>query len=179
MLNAGSAVDAYEGAGACQDGKIILALLARDRTACGRCGPYRVGDQNRKDLAGKKFIAKRRAMAGLKIADILLRHMAWIKECHHPRRRNLPATDALRSARPMRPLFPECRPVSCSILPKGESDILSIPDDKLKIVYSKLGSALHTGVIPANTYRGQNYEVKAPAMSAVSVVSADMPEESV
>ncbi|MDP2268862.1 MAG: TAXI family TRAP transporter solute-binding subunit, partial [Deltaproteobacteria bacterium] len=56
---------------------------------------------------------------------------------------------------------------------------LSIPDDKLKIVLAKMGSAFHTGVIPPNTYRGQNYEVRVPAMSALIAVSANMPEESV
>jgi TRAP transporter TAXI family solute receptor len=42
-----------------------------------------------------------------------------------------------------------------------------------------MGSAFHTGVIPANTYRGQNYEVKVPAMASVIVAGPDLPEETV
>ena len=186
MLNAGSAVDAYEGAGAfAKTGKIPLALLAQGQDSLRQIVVRtESGIKTVKDLAGKKFIAKRRAMAEIeKIADILLEAYGVDKKSVTilETSESTEAIDALKVGTADAAIIPAGVPASflLDLAQRAKVTFLSIPDDKLKIVYSKLGSALHTGVIPANTYRGQNYEVKAPAMSAVIVVSADMPEESV
>ncbi len=186
MLNASSAVDAYNGAGTfAKTGKIPLALVAQGQDSLRQIVVRtESGIKTVKDLAGKKFIAKRRALPEMeKIAEILLDLYGVDKKSVHiletPETNE--AIEALKVGTADATMIPAGVPASF-LLDLAQStgvSFISIPDDKLKIVLNKMGSAFHTGVIPANTYRGQNYAVKAPAMSAVIVVSADMSEENV
>jgi TRAP transporter TAXI family solute receptor len=186
MLNASSVEEAYSGTGSfAKTGKIPLALLAQGQDSL-RMIIFRSdsGIKTIKDLAGKKFIARRRALPEMeKIADILLESYGVDKKSvsilETPETNE--AIEALKVGTADAAIIPGGVPASylLDLARSTKVTFFSLPDDKLKIVYSKMGSAFHTGFVPANTYSGQNYEVKAPAMASVIVVGADMPEESV
>ena len=184
MLNASSAEEAYAGTGSfAKTGKIPLALLAQGQDSLRQIVVRTdSGIKTIKDLAGKKFIAKRRALPEMeKIAYILLesygvdKKMVTILETPETNE----AIEALKVGTADAAIIPAGVPASflLDLSQSAKVTFLSIPDDKLKIVFSKMGNAFHIGVIPANTYRGQNYEVKVPAMASVIVAGADLPEE--
>ncbi len=184
MLNASSAVDAYHGAGAfAKSGKIPLALLAQGQDSLRQIVVRSdAGIKTVKDLAGKKFVARRRALPEIeKIATILLESYGVDKKSvtilETPETNE--AIEALKVGTADAAMIPAGVPASflLDLSQSAKVSFLTIPEDKLKIVFAKLGSAFHTGVIPPNTYRGQNYEVRVPAMSAAIVVGADMSED--
>jgi TRAP transporter TAXI family solute receptor len=184
MLNASSAEEAYAGSGSfAKMGKTPLALLAQGQDSLRQIVVRTdSGIKTFKDMAGKRFIARRRANPDMeKIAEILLELYGVDKKKVNilETAETNEAVEALKVGTADAAIVPAGVPASflLDLSQSAKVTFLTIPDDKLKIVFSKMGSAFHVGVIPANTYRGQKYEVKVPAMSAVIVAGADMAEE--
>lgn len=186
MLNAGSAVNAYNGEGTfAKTGKIPLALIAQGQDSLRQIVVRtESGIKSVKDLSGKKFIAKRKALPEMEqIAHALLdlygvdKNSVTILETPETNE----AIEALKVGTADAAMIPAGVPASflLDLSQNAKVAFLSIPDDKLEALINKMGSAFHEGVIPAGTYRGQDREVKFPAMSSVLVVRADMSEDTV
>jgi TRAP transporter TAXI family solute receptor len=184
MLNASSAVDAYFGRGAfAKTGKIPLAIIAQGQDSLRQIvARSDAGISSIKDLTGKKIIARRKALPEMeKILLVLLeaygvdkKHVTILETAETNE-----AIEALKVGTADAAMIPAGVPASflLDLAQSTKITFLSLPEDKLKIVYERLGEAFHTGIIPPNTYRGQNYEVKTPAMASVIAVHANLPEE--
>ena len=186
MVNASGATDAYAGAGSfAKTGKISISLVCQGMDSLRQIVVRTdAGIKTVKDLAGKKFITKRRALPEMeKISDILFELYGVDKKSVNilETSETNEAIEALKVGTADAAVIPSGIPASylLDLFRSTKVAILTIPDDKLNIVLSRMGSAFHTGVIPANTYPGQNYEVRTPAMSALVIVRSDLPEGSV
>jgi uncharacterized protein len=58
-----------------------------------------------------------------------------------------------------------------------EIKMLSMPDDKLKLMLQELGPAFHKGVIPAGVYKDQKEALQIPALLTCIAARADFPED--
>lgn len=186
MVNASSAADAYAGTGSfAKTGKIPLSLVCQGMDSLRQIVVRTdAGIKTVKDLAGKKFIAKRRALPEMeKIADILFELYGVDKKSVNilETSETNEAMEALKVGTADAAMIPSGIPASylLDIFRSTKVAILSISDDRLAIVLSRIGSAFFAGVIPPNTYQGQNYEVRTPATAALIIVRSDLPEESV
>lgn len=186
MLNASSAVLAFEGEGGfAKSGKVPLALIAQGQDSLRQIVVRNdAGIKTVKDLAGKRFIAKRRALPEIeKIADVLLElygvPKADVKILETPETNE--AIEALKVGTADAAIIPAGVPASflLDLFQSAKVSFLPISDDKFNALLKRMGNAFHSGIIPANTYRGQTLPMKYPAMSAVIVVRPDLPEESV
>lgn len=186
MLNASSAADAFEGVDAfAKTGKVPLALVAQGQDSLRQIVVRsEAGIKTVKDLAGKRFIAKRRALPEMeKIAEVLLelsgvpKKDVKILETSETNE----AIEALKVGTADAAIIPAGVPASflLDIFQSAKVSFLPIPDDKFSALLKKMGSAFHGGLIPANTYRNQTVPLKYPAMSAVIVVRPDMSEDAV
>jgi TRAP transporter TAXI family solute receptor len=186
MLNAGSAADAFEGVDSfAKSGKVPLALLAQGQDSLRQIVVRSdAGIKTVKDLGGKKFIARRKALPEIeKIADILFELYGVpkkdVKILETPETNE--AIEALKVGTADGAIIPAGVPASflLDLFQSAKVSFLPIPDDKFNLLLKRMGSAFHPATIPANTYRDQGAPVKFPAMSSVIVVRPDMPEESV
>ncbi|MDP2268961.1 MAG: TAXI family TRAP transporter solute-binding subunit, partial [Deltaproteobacteria bacterium] len=186
MVNASSAADAYEGIGSySKTGKVPISLVCQGMDSLRQIVVRQdSGIKTINDLVGKKFIARRKALPEIeKIVDILFELYGVDKKKVNilETAETNEAMEALKVGTVDAAVIPSGIPASylLDIFRTTKVAILDIPDDKLKVVLSRMGSAFHTGFLPANTYQGQNYAVRTPAMSALLVVRSDLPEESV
>lgn len=186
MVNASSAADAYNGIGSfAKTGKVPIFLVCQGMDSLRQIVVRSdAGIKTVKDLAGKKFITKRRALPEMeKISDILFELYGVDKKSVNilETAETNEAIEALKVGTADAAVIPSGVPASylLDLSRTTKIAVLTIPDDKLTIILSRMGSAFHTGVIPPNTYPGQNYEVRTPAMAALVIVRSDLPEESV
>lgn len=186
MVNASSAADAYAGIGSyAKTGKVPLSLICQGMDSLRQIVVRQdSGIKTINDLPGKRFIARRKALPEMeKIVDILFELYGVDKKKVNilETAETNEAIEALKVGTVDAAVIPSGIPASylLDIFRTTKVAILNIPDDKLKVVLSRMGSAFHTGFLPSNTYQGQNYAVKTPAMAALVIVRSDLPEESV
>lgn len=186
MVNSDSAVNAYYGQGQyAKDGRIPISLIAQGQESLRQIvARAEAGIKTPADLVGKRFIARRKALP-----EIEMMANALFEAYGVPKDRvkvletaeTNEAIEALKVGTADAAIIPGGVPASflTDLAQSTNVVFLSIPDDKLNIILSKLGPAFHKGVIPPNTYRGQSGEVVVPAMSTLLVARADLPEETV
>jgi uncharacterized protein len=186
MLNANTAHDAYTGTGAyAKTGKVPIALIAQGQDSLRQIVARKASNiQTPADLVGKKFIAKRKANQEMEVMANLLFEAYGIDK---KKVKIIETVESNESAEALK-----IGTVDAAILPGGlnasylldlfhnaDLMLLTIPDDKLDWIIKKLGPAFHKATIPAKTYKGQNQDVKVPAMSSIIACRADLPEETV
>lgn len=186
MVNASSAVEASQGSGSFEKtGKIPLALIAQGQDSLRQIVVRNdSGIKTIKDLTGKRFIARRKANPDMEmIANILFELYDVDKKGVRvlETAESNEAIEALKVGTADAALFPAGVPAAflMDLAQSTSVTFLSIPDDKLTPLLKKLGPAFHRGMIPPNTYRGQTHEVRTPAISALIVCRADLPEETI
>jgi uncharacterized protein len=186
MLNANTAHDAYTGTGAyVKTGKVPIALIAQGQDSLRQIAVRNTSKiATPADLVGKKFIARRKANQEMEVmANYLL-------EAYGIDKKKVKIIETVESNESAEAL--KIGTVDAAILPGGlassylldlfhntDLTLLQIPDDKLDWIIKKLGPAFHKTTIPAGTYKGQNRDVKVPAMSSIIACRADLPEETV
>jgi uncharacterized protein len=186
MLNANTAHDAYTGTGAyAKTGKVPIALIAQGQDSLRQIAARKASKiMTPADLVGKKFIARRKANQEMEImANFLF-------EAYGIDKKKVKIIETVESNESAEAL--KIGTVDAAILPGGlassylldlfhnaDLTLLVIPDDKLDLIIKKLGPAFHKATIPAGTYKGQNQDVKVPAMSSIVACRADLPEETV
>jgi TRAP transporter TAXI family solute receptor len=186
MVNANSAVDALAGAGSYSKvGKIPISLIAQGQDSLRQIVVRAdSGIKTPKDFPGKKLIARRKANQEIEVIANLLFDLYGVDKKEVKileTAESNEAVEALKMGTVDAAILPGGVPASF-LLDLAQSTkvvFLSIPDDKLSTMLKRLGPAFHRGIIPPNTYRGQNYEVRVPAMSSLIVCRSDLPEETV
>jgi hypothetical protein len=186
MVNANSAVDALTGAGSySKAGKIPISLIAQGQDSLRQIVVRAdSGIKTPKDLSGKKMIARRKANQEIEVIANLLFDLYGVDKKEVKileTAESNEAVEALKVGTVDAAILPGGVPASF-LLDLAQSTkvvFLSIPDDKLNTMLKRLGPAFHRGIIPPNTYRDQNHEVRVPAMSSLIVCRSDLPEETI
>jgi TRAP transporter TAXI family solute receptor len=186
MVNANSAVDALTGAGSYSKvGKIPISLIAQGQDSLRQIVVRAdSGIKTPKDFSGKKLIARRKANQEIEVIANLLFDLYGVDKKEVKileTAESNEAVEALKVGTVDAAILPGGVPASF-LLDLAQSTkvvFLSIRDDKLNTMLKRLGPAFHRGIIPPNTYRDQNYEVRVPAMSSLIVCRSDLPEETV
>jgi TRAP transporter TAXI family solute receptor len=140
------------------------------------------GIQSPADLAGKRFIARRRALADIERFARLLLDAYGIPEdgvTIIETAETNEATEALKLGTADAAIIPGGLGSSFLLDLSQTADVrfLSIPDDKLRLILNGLGPAFRKGVIPEGTYEGQPADVAVPALPALLIARATLPED--
>lgn len=186
MVNADAAAAAYAGTGQfSQDGRLPVRLIAQGQLSLRQIvARADSGIRTPADLRGKRFIMRRPALSDVEAVGRALLEAYGIPENDV---RSLATTEtnevleALKIGSADAAIVPAGVPASFLTDLSQSADVVfvSIPDDKLEQMLKSLGPAFRKGVIPAGTYRGQDTPVAVPAMTAVLVARADLPEDPV
>lgn len=184
MLNAGSVADAVAGTGAfSKDGKVSLRVLAQGQESLRQVVVRNAsGIKSVPDLKGKKLIAKRKALQDIEqVANALLKVYGVPKDSVNilETAETNEAIEALKLGTADAAVIPGGVPAGFLTELAQSTDVtfLRIPDDKLKAAIAELGPAFHIASIAAGTYKGQDKEVRFPALSTELATLAEMPGE--
>ncbi len=186
LLNADSAVAGFTGTGQfAKEGKIPIRLIAQGQLSLRQVvARAAAGIRTPADLANKRFIMRRKALGelevlgnrllaayGVPVSSVTIVETAETSD----------AVEALKIGSADAAIIPGGVPSSQLSDLSQATDVVfvSLPPDKLEAILADMGPAFRPGVIPAGTYRGQNADVTVPAMTAVLVARADLPEEMV
>lgn len=186
MANTYSSGNAFRGVQQfAAEGKIPILLLAMGQPSL-RQTVARVasGITTVPDLKGKKLVAKRKALAELElVADAMLKAYGINKKdvTYIATAKSEEAVDAVITGTVDAAVLPGGVPVAflIKLCERIDAKFIDIPADKMEVILDQLGPAFHSEVIPAGTYRGQDKDVLAPALSASLVVAKDLSEEAV
>ncbi len=178
MLNSHSVVAGFSGTGQfAEDGKIRVALVAQGQLSLRQIVARKASAiETPFDLTGKRFIAHRRALSDIaRFREALLKayNLSEDKVTILETAETNEAIEALKIGSADAAILPGGVPASFLTDLSQTTDVhfVSITDDRLKIILKDLGPAFVKGVIPAETYRGQDTDVTVPAMRAVLIAS--------
>jgi TRAP transporter TAXI family solute receptor len=184
MLNSLSVVNAHLGNGPfAKTGKIPLAVLVQGQERYSFLVVRKAsGVRTPADLAGKKFIGKRRAMADVEmVTNAMLKAYGVPKESVKilETAETNEAIEALKTGAADGALIPGGQRASNLLDLAGAVDMvfLSIPDDKYQVMLQDLGPAFLSGTIPAGVYKGQDQPVHLPMLLLCVSVRPDFPED--
>ena len=184
MLNADAATAAFHGTGQfVQDGKIPISLIAQGQLSLRQIVVRaEAGIQTPADLAGKRFIMRRPALGDVEAVGRALLAAYGLTESQVTVLSTTETNDAIEALKigsADAALIPGGVPASflLDLSQSARVRFLSIPDEKLEPMLEALGPAFRKGVIPAGTYRGQDADVRVPAIAALLVARAGLPDD--
>ncbi len=186
MTNTFSSANAFGGVKQfAAEGKIPIRLLAIGQPSL-RQTVARVasGIKTIPDLRGKKLVAKRKALAELElVADAMLKAYGTSKKdvTYIATAKTGEAIDALITGTVDAAVIPGGVPAATlmKLFERIDARFVDIPADRMDVILEELGPAFHIEVIRAGTYKGQDKDVLAPALSASIVVAESLPDEAV
>ncbi len=184
MVGAYGATSALQGIGAfATSGKVPLCILAQGQESLRNIVVRNdSGIKTIADLRGKKFIARRPALA-----DIELTAKALLK-AYNMTEDDVKIIETTETNQAIEAL--KIGTADAAIIPGGvpSSDLtdlaqstavtfLSIPEDKMNLAFKELGPSFHKSVIPTGSYKGLQQDVVVPAVSTLLVVMDKFPED--
>jgi len=136
------------------------------------------------DLKGKKFVAKRKALAELElVADAMLKVNGISKKDvrYISTAKTKEAIDALVNGTVHAAIIPGGVPAATimKLFEKIDARYLDISPDELDAILKELGPAFNKKVVRAGIYKGHNKDALAPSLNASMVVAEDLSKEAV